>query len=207
MPFSEKIKLIAKQNSAFRCCICHKPFVEIHHIIPQSEGGNDTLENAAPLCASCHDLYGENPGKRKIIRQMRNHWWQLMQKRASNIIKAKDIKEDDLHLEPNHNFESKLSNKKHIINNKKVIIYHTVFENENFETSAQILFKLVKEAQMKFPNKERILFLDIEGHRNSDGGFDPDMFELIKDFSLGFLMAYLTELHTPLMRFKNSDGI
>lgn len=30
------------------------PYVEVHHLIPLSEGGDDTIENAAALCATCH---------------------------------------------------------------------------------------------------------------------------------------------------------
>jgi HNH endonuclease len=31
-----------------------RPYLEVHHIVPLSEGGDDTLENAAALCPSCH---------------------------------------------------------------------------------------------------------------------------------------------------------
>src|ERR1043165_5120294 len=96
MPFSEKVKLEAKKRSAFRCCICHKPFVEIHHIIPQADGGADTLDNAATLCSSCHDLYGGNPEKRKIIKQMRDHWWELMSKRELALTHSKEIDDNSI---------------------------------------------------------------------------------------------------------------
>lgn len=56
MAFSEKVKKQAREKACFRCVICHRPFVEVHHILPQAEDGADTLENAAPLCAECHDL-------------------------------------------------------------------------------------------------------------------------------------------------------
>lgn len=79
MSFTEKVKLEAKRKSAFRCVICREPFVEIHHIIPQEEGGPDTLDNAAPLCSSCHDLYGGNPYKRKQIKQMKDYWFELVE--------------------------------------------------------------------------------------------------------------------------------
>jgi hypothetical protein len=42
------------------------------------------------------------------------------------------------------------------------------------------------------------LYLDIDGHRNRDGGFDSDMFELQQHFILGFLMQFLTEVNMPL---------
>lgn len=32
----------------------NRPYLEVHHILPLSEGGDDTLENAAALCPSCH---------------------------------------------------------------------------------------------------------------------------------------------------------
>jgi HNH endonuclease len=77
-------KMEAKQRANFSCVICKEAFVEVHHIIPQSEGGKDTIDNAAPLCASCHDRYGGNPEKRKQIREMRDWWWEVCATRNSN---------------------------------------------------------------------------------------------------------------------------
>jgi len=78
MPFSEQLKLTVKQKANFTCCWCQdrRNKVDIHHIIPESEGGLDTEENAAPLCGSCHDLYGNNPDLRKEIRSRRDHWYE-----------------------------------------------------------------------------------------------------------------------------------
>jgi len=84
MPFSEDTKLEAKRKSDFTCVICHQPFVQVHHIIPQADGGPDDLENAAPLCGSCHDLFGANPVKRKQIREMRDFWWEICEKKKAN---------------------------------------------------------------------------------------------------------------------------
>jgi len=64
MPFTQKIKDEAKWGSAYRCCVCHDVFVEVHHILPEADGGPSTIENAAPLCAKHHDLFGGNPGVR-----------------------------------------------------------------------------------------------------------------------------------------------
>lgn len=69
MAFSEKIKEEARKLSDGQCVMCKREIaLEIHHIIPQEEGGPDTLDNAAPLCANCHEIYGSNPTKRKLIR-------------------------------------------------------------------------------------------------------------------------------------------
>lgn len=76
MPFSEKTKLEAKKRSNFQCCVCFSPFVEVHHIIPQENGGDDTLDNAAPLCGGCHQKYGGNRELQKQLKEMRDHWWE-----------------------------------------------------------------------------------------------------------------------------------
>lgn len=75
MAFSERLKESVRKRALGRCCICWGPFVEIHHIIPQEDDGPDTEDNAAPLCASCHNEYGDNPKKRKMIREYRDNWY------------------------------------------------------------------------------------------------------------------------------------
>lgn len=48
-----------------------RPYLEVHHILPLGEGGDDTLINAAALCPSCHrELhYGKlRLQKREILR-------------------------------------------------------------------------------------------------------------------------------------------
>ena len=86
---------------------------------------------------------------------------------------------------------------------RAVAIYHVVYSHEGFEESAQILFKLVQRAQRVKPGKPRMLFLDIEGHRNSEGGFDADMFELQTVFLPDFLAQFLSEIHCPLFNASN----
>lgn len=86
---------------------------------------------------------------------------------------------------------------------KLTAIYHRVMRRENFEAAAKDLFRLLTETQKAQPDKERALYLDIDGHRNKDGGFDADMLELQKEFCLGFLLPYFTEIHMPLGSFRN----
>ncbi len=85
-------------------------------------------------------------------------------------------------------------------------LYHCIYAHEGFEESAQKLFGLVRHAQSTHPGKERSLFLDIEGHRNVNGGFDADMLELQKEFVLGFLMQFLTQASMPLWTVRNQAG-
>ncbi len=76
MPFSENIKCKVKERAHYRCCLCRRHWVsDVHHIVPESEDGPNTEENAAPLCANCHDLYGGNPNKRKFIKESRDFWY------------------------------------------------------------------------------------------------------------------------------------
>ena len=73
MEFPQHIKKQVREASAFKCCFCHESTaVKIHHIDP-SKG--DTFDSAAPLCARCHDLYGNDPNKRAMIRQARDFWY------------------------------------------------------------------------------------------------------------------------------------
>ena len=206
MAFSEKVKLEARRKSNFRCCICEKLFSgEVHHIIPESEGGPDKLDNAVLLCPNCHDSYGGNPEKRKQMKQKRDHWWELMEERTYQIISAKDlnITKIDYISETINQLISKPINSDKQSGKKGAAIYHNIFANEGFEESAKILIELIKHAQQEYPNGKRTLYLDIEGHRNGQKGFDKDMFELQRFFILGFLMPYLSGAHLPLVSVKN----
>lgn len=63
------------------CCLCHKwagSRMEIHHIIPRSEGGDDSEENGIPLCFDCHaEVHSYNPkqpmGRRIRPSELRKH--------------------------------------------------------------------------------------------------------------------------------------
>lgn len=197
MSFTEKVKLEAKRRSNFRCCICNKSFVEVHHIIPKLEGGQDSIDNAAPLCSSCHDLFGGNPEKRKQIRQMRDYWWEQMDAWRINLSLQSNLSSIEIIEDNPENIEQ--------LKNKGIAIYHIVYENEDFEKSAQLLFDLIKQAQKNSANQKRVLYLDIEGHRNKKGGFDNDMYELQRHFILEFLMPYLNSVYMPLVSVKNMN--
>jgi len=85
-------------------------------------------------------------------------------------------------------------------------IYHCVKAHESFETAAQQLFELVQKAQHTRPGRRRIIYLDIEGHRNASGGFDAAMVELQQEFLIGFLGEYVSELALPLAHVVNTKG-
>lgn len=57
MSFSQKIKQEIFVLCARHCCVCRKSKgikLEVHHIKPKKEGGQDTFENAIALCFDCH---------------------------------------------------------------------------------------------------------------------------------------------------------
>lgn len=83
-------------------------------------------------------------------------------------------------------------------------IYHEVRKRDSFEDAAAALTQLVADTARKYPGKDRHLYLDIQGHRNEQGGFDSDMAELQGPFLLGFLCPYLTSMTTPLCRSQNN---
>ncbi len=201
MAFSEALKRRVREKAAYHCVICHKPFVEVHHIIPQSEGGPDTENNAAPLCAGCHDLYGGNPEKRKQIREMRDYWYRVMEQRLSG---ERDVFAP---IQPVSSEQSMYSVAKRASGSgnqvRMAVMYHCVYGHEDFNTSANILFKLVRNMEKQMPGRPRALYLDIEGHRNEAGGFDDDMFELQCGFILDFLLPYLTVVCMPLGKYKS----
>ncbi len=90
-------------------------------------------------------------------------------------------------------------------NGKGVALYHVMRAEEDFETTADILFQIVKKAAREFPGRPRYLFLDVEGHRNAAGGYDADAYELYSSFIPGYLGQFLTEI--PLINGRaRRDG-
>jgi hypothetical protein len=80
---------------------------------------------------------------------------------------------------------------------KGVGLYHVVLVHEGFEEAATALLELVRSAQRREPGKRRLLFLDIDGHRDRQGRYDRDMHELQTAFMTEFLMPFLAEAHLP----------
>lgn len=84
-----------------------------------------------------------------------------------------------------------------------VCLYHAVYAHEDFDASAQILWKLLLGAQKQYPGKPRRLFMDIDGHRDATGRFDHDMRELQIDFIGKHLRHYFTSVSMPLFQWEN----
>jgi hypothetical protein len=81
MAFTAALVRDVRRRAHFQCCLCKTVGVEVHHIVPKAEGGKDTPDNAAPLCPSCHEIYGANRTKRKLIREARTLWYEICDRR------------------------------------------------------------------------------------------------------------------------------
>lgn len=82
-----------------RCCICKKfcgVKIETDHIVPKSENGDDSIENAIPVCFECHaEIHSYNPdhprGRRFTSRELRLHkkqWLDICRTRPEIFLNA-----------------------------------------------------------------------------------------------------------------------
>lgn len=96
MAFSEEIKTKVMVLCGRRCCVCHKfcgNNMEVHHIKAHADGGDDTLENAIPLCFDCHAIVRQyDPKHPKGVRfsekelvQHRDAWYEHIKQGGSTI--------------------------------------------------------------------------------------------------------------------------
>lgn len=86
-----------------------------------------------------------------------------------------------------------------------VSIYHVVGSSENFEEAALGIFAQLQECQERFPEWPRVLYLDIEGHLDEHGRFEPDFVELQQEFLIAGLGKFFTALDMPLVSVLNPD--
>jgi len=59
MPFDEALRTKVLLWCDRHCCLCKKTCginIEVHHIVPEAEGGSDEIDNAIPLCFDCHGI-------------------------------------------------------------------------------------------------------------------------------------------------------
>lgn len=67
--------------------------MEIHHILPQEQGGQDTFENAIPLCFDCHSdaghYFAKHPkGTRFSPQELKKHketWFNIVKENKISI--------------------------------------------------------------------------------------------------------------------------
>ena len=86
-----------------------------------------------------------------------------------------------------------------------ISLYHVVVPEDDFDTAAQDLFALLKEAQERFPDWPRVLYLDIHGHLDAQGRFEDDFVELQQEFLIAAMGKFFTALAMPLVSVLNPD--
>ncbi|MFJ2907397.1 hypothetical protein [Streptomyces sp. NPDC087212] len=86
---------------------------------------------------------------------------------------------------------------------KGIALWHDMAVYENFERCAPRIFEIIHKAQSMRPGAPRFLHFDVQGHRNSENGYDRDSWEMINNFLPKEALPYLTELSTPMYTAKN----
>lgn len=90
MPFSRSDREQALLLSARRCCVCRRfrgVGVQVHHIVHEADGGQNTLDNAIVLCLDCHMAAGHYNPQHPIgtkfspneLRRHRDEWFERVQ--------------------------------------------------------------------------------------------------------------------------------
>lgn len=94
MPFSPAVKKEALVRSGRFCNICRESAglnINVHHMIPEAEGGSDDIDNALVLCLKCHSEVGhcynnKHPIGNKYspdeLRKHRDKFWELLSSSA-----------------------------------------------------------------------------------------------------------------------------
>ncbi len=91
MPFPDSPKEEALVRSRRCCCVCHEfagRYTNVHHIVLESDGGSNDLENAIVLCLRCHGEAGHYNVRHPIgnkyspaeLRRHRDAWWEWCEK-------------------------------------------------------------------------------------------------------------------------------
>jgi hypothetical protein len=84
------------------CCICHKfcgTKIELHHIVQDADGGDNTFDNCIPLCFDCHaEVKAYNPHHPKgrkftegELIQHRDKWYLIREANGSNQAKSHNV--------------------------------------------------------------------------------------------------------------------
>ncbi len=82
-----------------RCCICHRfcgVKIEMDHMLPQAEGGDDNISNAIAVCFECHaEIHSYNdshPRGRKFrpeeLHKHKDQWLAICRERPSELLAA-----------------------------------------------------------------------------------------------------------------------
>jgi hypothetical protein len=86
-----------------------------------------------------------------------------------------------------------------------VSLYHVVEKDDDFRSAAGRVFGMIKEAQERYPDWQRVFYLDVNGHDGDRAGFDADFFEFQQEFMVVALGPFLTALDMPIVSVWNPE--
>ena len=76
-----RVKAWILQNANGKCRLCGNdapfsdefglPFLEVHHVIPLADGGDDVVSNAVALCPNCHRRCHHGADRQQIRQKLR----------------------------------------------------------------------------------------------------------------------------------------
>lgn len=101
MPFTSQVATEILVLCARRCCICRRfcgKKMQLHHIIPEAAGGDDSADNCIPLCLECHEEVGSyNPahpiGRKFTGEELKRHrdlWFEFVKAHPERLAYSVD---------------------------------------------------------------------------------------------------------------------
>jgi 5-methylcytosine-specific restriction protein A len=77
-----RVKAWVLEKAQGRCKLCGSdaplkdeegyPFLEVHHIVPLTEGGDDIVSNAVSLCTNCHRRCHHGQDRKLISERLKD---------------------------------------------------------------------------------------------------------------------------------------
>lgn len=157
MAFSEDVKIKTMVACGRHCCICHKfcgNNMEVHHIKAQADGGDNSFENAIPLCFDCHAIVRQYDPKHpkgikfseKELVQHRNAWYEHIKQKNQNTEKQSNPnKVEPIKIYHQKGYKNIMLNK--VSNGKEILTYligtYGITYDEEAETLEEV--KLIGE--------------------------------------------------------------
>jgi hypothetical protein len=72
---SDRLRRMMLEESRNRCCICHEyGEVDVHHMVPQAEGGQTIYDNLIVVCPSCHRMCHASCLPARRLQAIKDAW-------------------------------------------------------------------------------------------------------------------------------------
>ena len=95
-------------------------------------------------------------------------------------------------------------------NTQTVALYHEIEENKTVLQAVTNIWNLIQDAytsdRMDVDADMLELYIDIEGHRNDEGGFSEDMYLMQKQLFINIIPAFVDTIHFPLGDVEDRDA-